>query len=71
MTPDEEELEWDKHVTQFRMAVGVVLHPLRLYGQQDYVDNCLLEIVSLAIQLNHKLAGVDEPYHINSDKLHY
>jgi len=71
MTPDEEELDWDKAVGQFRLALGVVMKPLMLYGQQHYVDTALQEITSLAIQLHQKLSGVDEPYYINHEKLHY
>ena len=71
MTPDEEELAWDKAVGQFRLALGVVMKPLMLYGQQHYVDTALQEIVSLSIQLHQKLSGLDEPYYINHEKLHY
>ena len=68
---DEEEQEWDKAVGQFRLALNGIMQPLRLYGQGHYVDTSLEEIVSLAIQLHLKLYGVDMPYHINQDKLHY
>jgi len=66
-----EELDFDKCVGQFRLALNGVLQPLRLYGQQNYVDSALLEIVSLAIQLHLKLSGLDFPYHVNEDKLHW
>ena len=57
--------DFDKFVGQFRLALNGVMKPLRLYGQADYVDSALEEIVSLAIQLSHKLYGIDEPYHVN------
>lgn len=71
MTDKTEDVDWDKGVGQFRLALGVVLNPLRLYGQGHYVDTASDEIVSLAIQLHHRLSGLDEPYHVNDDKLHW
>ena len=68
---EEEEQDWDKAVGQFRGTLRDVLFPLRMYGQAHYVDTALEEIVSLAIQLHLKLSGVDIPYSINHDKLHW
>ena len=68
-TPDDE--EWDKFVGQFRMGINNILKPLRLYGQDHYVNAATEEIVSQAIQLHLKLSGLDIPYHINWDKLHW
>lgn len=65
MTEEEDELEWDKVVGQFRLRLGSLLNPLRMYGQGHYVDGVSEEIVSLAIQLHLKLYGVDMPYHMN------
>lgn len=69
--PDEEEEDWDKIVGQFRLALGVVMNPLSLYGQSHYVTTAMEEIVSLALQLHHKLYGIDEPFIINQEKLHW
>ena len=69
---DEEELwlEFDKHVGSLRLALGTVMQPLMMYGQQLYVGEAMKEIVSLAIQLNLKLSGLDAmPYHVNIDML--
>ncbi len=66
MTEDE---EFDKAVGQFQLALNNILQPLRLYGQSYYVDSVIKEIVSLALQLRNRLEGIDEPYHINHDKL--
>ena len=66
-----EDLQWEKTIGQFRLALNGILNPLRLYGQGHYVDTASEEIVSLAIQLHHRLSGVDMPFHINNDKLHY
>ncbi len=72
MTKEEQEdLEWNKAVGLFRMAINQILEPLKLYGQNLYVESASEEIVSLALQLHHKLEGIDEPYHINFDKLHH
>ena len=74
MTVDDnaaDEEKFDKCLGQFRLTLGEVLHPLRMYGQQDYVDTAAQEIVSLAIQLHWKLSGLDIPYYVNKGKLHY
>ena len=66
-----EEEQWEKAIGQFGLALNEILKPLRLYGQGLYVDTAKEEIVSLAIQLHLKLYGVDMPYQVNHDKLHY
>ena len=67
-----EEEYWDKAVGQFRLSLNSIMKPLRLYGQGQYVDSAIEELVSLALQLNTKLSGIDEePYRINHDKLHW
>ena len=72
MTEEEEELEFDKAVGQFRLTLNTnIMQPLRMYGQSDYVDSAVEEIISLAIQLHLKLGGVDIPYQVNSDKLRW
>ena len=67
----EMEEDEEKAVGQFKLALNLVLKPLRLYGQNHYVDTATEEIVSLAIELHQRLEGIDEPYHINADKLVY
>jgi hypothetical protein len=67
----DEDTEFDKAVGQFRLALNIIMGPLRLYGQNHYVDSATEEIVSLAVQLHNRLLGVDEPYHVNHEKLHY
>jgi len=67
-----EDDDWDKAIGQFRMALNTqIMTPLRLYGQDSYVDRALEEIINLSIQLHYRLEGVDEPYHVNTDRLHY
>lgn len=64
--------EYDnKAVGQLQLALNQVLRPLRLYGQDVYVDSATEEIVSLAIQFHERLSGVDKPFHVNLDKLHW
>jgi len=71
--PDEEEqdLEFDKALGQFRLNLNTIMKPLRLYGQGHYVDTATEELVSLAMQLHLRLYGVDIPYHINHELLHW
>ena len=66
-----EDEQWDKAIGQFRLAVGVIMRPLRLYGQDAYVNTASEELVSLALQLHGRLSGIDEPFRINHDKLHW
>lgn len=68
---EKEEEEFDKAVGQFRLNLNGIMNPLRMYGQGHYVDTVKEEIVSLAIQLHLKLYGVDIPYQVNGDKLHW
>ena len=69
MTYELEDMEFDKAVGQFRLALNTIMYPLRLYGQQTYVDAATSEIVSLALQLYYRLEGVDEPYYIDHNNL--
>jgi len=66
-----EEAELNKAIGQLRLNLNMVLKPLRLYGQDHYVNTATEEIVSLAIQLHNRLSGIDEPFYVNHDKLHY
>ena len=66
-----EEEDWDKIIGQFRLHLHSVLRPLRMYGQEHYVASVTEEIVSLAIQLHQKLEGIDEPFRVNNEKLHW
>ncbi len=61
---DEELEEFDKAIGQFRLAVGKLLKPLRMYGQGNYVDGIHEQLVSLGVQLYQRLEGIDEPYYI-------
>ena len=63
--------EYDKAIGQFRLALNGITSPLRMYGQGEYVSSAIEEIVSLAVQLHLKLSGVDMPYHVNHNKLHW
>ena len=68
---DKEDEQFDKAVGQFQLNLNTIMNPLRLYGQGHYVDSATEEIVSLALQLHNRLSGVDEPYYINQNNLHY
>ena len=67
---DDEEI-FDKVIGQLRLTIGAVLHPLRMYGQDHYVDTAIEELVSLAVQCHQKLSGIEVPYYVNEDKLHW
>ena len=71
LNSEEIDLEWEKAVGQFRLTLNGIMKPLRLYGQGDYVDSAIEEIVSLAIQLYQRLEGVDEPFIVNHDRLRH
>ena len=58
----EHDEEYDKALGQYRLKVGALLKPLRLYGQGDYVDQAAEELVSLGVQLHMRLSGVDIPF---------
>ena len=66
-----EDDDFNKAIGQFKLNLNIILKPLRLYGQGHYVDTATEEIVSLALQLHNRLEGIDEPFFINSEKLHY
>jgi len=68
MTDDE---ELDKAIGQFRLALNGIMKPLCLYGQDVYVASASEEIVSLAVQLHERLSGIDKPYFVNHNNLHY
>jgi len=68
---EDDDMNFDKVVGQLRFALNRVMKPLELYGQGHYVRTAVEEIISLAVQMHLKLSGLDVPYHINDDKLHY
>ena len=63
MSYDEEE-DWDKIVGQAMLRVGVMLSPLRKYGQGVYVDGVMVELRHILTQTLYKGMGVDMPFNI-------
>ena len=53
--------EYDKAVTQLRLQFGAALHPLRLYGQSEYVDEMIPVLVKLAEDFSLRCRGIDKP----------
>ena len=53
--------EYDKAVGQLRMQIATALHPLRLYGQDIYVDAAIANVVSLAEDFGLRVRGIDVP----------
>ena len=51
---------YDKAVSQFRMQLGGILHPLRKYGQDPFVDQAIIEIVKLTEDFSLRVRGVDK-----------
>ncbi len=60
------EIDDEEHISKvlggFKLVLNQQLKPLRLYGQDNYVDEVTEEIVQLAWQLHLKLEGIDIPY---------
>ena len=53
-----------KALGQFLINLNQLLSPLRLYGQDKYVNEVTPEIEKLAWHLHWRLEGIDEPYEI-------
>lgn len=64
MTEIEDEQEIKKILGQFQLNLNKLLKPLRLYGQDKYVDTVTPEIENLSWQMHWRLEGIDEPYSI-------
>lgn len=62
------EIDDEEHISKvlggFRLVLNQLLKPLRLYGQESYVDMVTQEIVEIAWQLHFKLEGIDVPYEV-------
>ena len=56
----------NKVLWHYQATLVDLMKPLRLYGQGDYVDSVLSEMVKLGWQLHWKLEGIDEaPFEYN------
>ena len=55
------EEQYQKAVSQLRMNVAGALHPLRMYGQGEFVDEAVDIIVSLSEDFGLRVRGVDIP----------
>lgn len=60
-----------KAIAQFRLQVGGVLKPLRMYGQDHYVDTAIPIIVELALKLHERLNGNDVPIEFDHRRVKY
>lgn len=56
---DDEEL--DKDLGQFRLQLNGILGVYALYGMDVYTPQVKEEIVKVAVQLHHRLSGLDVP----------
>ena len=53
--------EYDKAIGQFRLQLNDVFKPFRFYGQHEFVDGAIGEIVELAVKLSMRLRKKDVP----------
>lgn len=65
MTEIEDEEHISKTLGQFVLALNGAMHPLRRYGQEEYVDMVSTEILKLSWQMHWKLEGIDIPYEVS------
>ena len=70
--PDEEfgfivldDASYNKGKFLLQGAVTTILEPLRMYGQGEYVQQAILEIVKLAEDWGLYVRGVDKPISAN------
>ncbi len=59
---EEQDEQFSKALGQYRLALNGLMHPLRLYGQQHYVDQVIEELVQLAVRLHYRLCYEDVPF---------
>lgn len=57
-----EDEEWDKSIGQYRLKLNGLMKPLRRYGQGDYVDQTIDELIHMGILLHYRLSGEDIPF---------
>ena len=55
------EEEYGKALSQFRLQLNDVFKPFRFYGQHEFVDGAVEEIVELAVKLSMRLRKKDVP----------
>ncbi len=61
-----EEERYKKLMFHTRGAVGLILKPLRLYGQGVYVDGAIEEIMRIFEQHGKVIRGVDVPIKVDT-----
>lgn len=59
--------EYAKALFQFRGAVVSVMQVFSLYGLDVHIPGAAGEVEKLAIQLHHRLSGLDVPIGVNFD----
>ena len=53
--------DYEKAVGQLRIQLITLMGPLRMYGQAEYVDQAIPEIVSLCEDFGLRVRGIDKP----------
>ena len=56
--PDEKH---DKAIGQFRLGLNGVFEPFGFYGQEPYIAQAQIEILTMALALHRRLTGEDVP----------
>ena len=59
--------DFDKAVGQFRLQLNGVFAPFRMYGLDVYIPGAQEATLKLAMQLHHRLSGLDVPISIDAD----
>ena len=58
--------EYQKIISQTRLLIGEILYPLRMYGQDVFVDGALDEIIQVVERYGLRVRGVDKPMLLKS-----
>ena len=56
-----EENRYNKLMGQTKLVVGQILNPLRMYGQEVFVDGAMIELMHLFEVHGKVLRGIDVP----------
>jgi hypothetical protein len=59
--------EYSKAIGQFRLQLNGVFTPFHAYGMEVYVPGAAESVLKLAIQLHHRLSGLEVPISLDAD----
>lgn len=55
------ENDYKKAIGQFRLQLGGVFQPFKMYGMDAFIPGAIEEVVKLAEDLGMRLRGIDKP----------